>query len=305
MTISLLIFRQLCIMFLYLLVGFALYRGKIITAAGSKELASLLVYLIIPAVIIKSFCTARTAQTLSALGISAAVGILLLAVSMLIARFLFRNRPIEHFAAAFSNAGFMGIPLIQAALGDAALLYIVPFIAVLNLLQWTYGADVLRQDHAKMNLRGILLNPIMLGTAIGLLLFLTGLGTRLPDVLGTALNGVCAMNTPLAMLVLGMYLAKEKLLTLFTRKGLYAVSAVRLLLIPAVSALVLFVLPIDSTIKYAILIAAACPVGANVAVYAQLYDKDYAYASQTVVLSTLLSILSLPLIVLLGGAVCR
>jgi len=305
MTISLLIFRQLCIMFLYLLIGFALYRGKIITAAGSKELASLLVYLIIPTVIIKSFCTVRTSQTLAALGISAAVGILLLAVSILIAKVLFRNRPIEHFAAAFSNAGFMGIPLIQAALGDTALLYIVPFIAVLNLLQWTYGADVLRQSHEKMSLRNIILNPIMLGTAVGLFLFLTNLGTKLPDVLGTALNGVCAMNTPLAMLVLGTYLAKEKLSTLFTRGGLYTVSAVRLLLIPAASALVLLVLPIDSTIKYAILIAASCPVGANVAVYAQLYDKDYAYASQTVVLSTLLSILSLPLIVMLGGVVCR
>lgn len=301
MTISILIFRQLCIMFLYLLVGFVLYRGKIITAAGSKELASLLVHLIIPAVIINSFCRERTGQTLTALGISAAVGILLLVISILIAKVLFRNRPIEHFAAAFSNAGFMGIPLIQAALGDGALLYIVPLIAVLNLLQWTYGADVLRQDHAKTNLRSIFVNPIMLGTAIGLLIFLTNLGTKLPEVLGTALNGVCEMNTPLAMLVLGTYLAKEKLSTLFTRGGLYAVSAVRLLLIPAASALVLFVLPIDSTIKYALLIAASCPVGANVAVYAQLYDKDYAYASQTVVLSTLLSILSLPLVVQICG----
>jgi len=301
MTISILIFRQLCIMFLYLLVGFILYRGKIITAAGSKELASLLVHLIIPAVIINSFCRERTSQTLTALGISAAVGVLLLAVSILIAKVLFQNRPIEHFAAAFSNAGFMGIPLIQAALGDGALLYIVPLIAVLNLLQWTYGADVLRQDHAKTNPRSIFVNPIMLGTAIGLFLFFTNLGTKLPDVLGTALNGVCAMNTPLAMLVLGTYLAKEKLSTLFTRGGLYAVSAVRLLLIPAASALALFALPIDSTIKYALLIAASCPVGANVAVYAQLYDKDYAYASQTVVLSTLLSIFSLPLVVQICG----
>lgn len=258
MTISILVFRQLCIMFLYLLVGFVLYRGKIITAAGGKELASLLVYLIIPAVIIKSFCTARTGQTLAALGISAAAGILLLAVSMLVAKTLFRNRPIEHFAAAFSNAGFMGIPLIQAALGDTALLYIVPFIAVLNLLQWTYGADVLRQNHAKMNLRSILVNPIMLGTGIGLLLFLTNFGTNLPDVFGTALNGICTMNTPLAMLVLGTYLAKEKFSTRFTRGQLYAVSAARLLLIPAASVLVLLILPIDRTIKYALLIAASC-----------------------------------------------
>lgn len=87
---------------------------------------------------------------------------------------------------------------------------------------------------------------------INILIFqqLWNLGTKLPVVLGTALNGVCSMNTSLAMLVLGTYLAKVNFSTLFTKRGLYTVSAARLFLIPAASALVLFVLPIDSTIKY-------------------------------------------------------
>lgn len=290
-------------MFLYLLIGFILYRRRIITAAGSKELASLLVHLIIPAVIVKSFCVERTGDTIVSLGVSALVGALLLALSVVCAALIFRRRPIENFASAFSNAGFMGIPLIQSVLGDSALLYVVPMIAILNILQWTYGADVLRESRGKTNLRSIFLNPIMIGTLLGLALFFSGLGTKLPDVLNTALSGVCSMNTPLAMVVLGTYLAKEKLSALFTKGKLYVVSAVRLVLIPLLSLAVLFALPIDSGIKYALLIAASCPVGANVAVYAQLYDKDYAYAGQTVVLSTLLSIVSLPLIVLLGGYV--
>ncbi len=158
---------------------------------------------------------------------------------LLVAKLFFKNNPIENFATA-----------------------------VLNLLQWTYGTKVLQQssqDTSKLNLRSIFINPIMLGTVVGLLLFLTNVGTILPNVLKTALNGITAMNTPLALLI-----------------------------IPAISALILMLLHIESTIKYALLIVASCPVGANVAVYA--------YASKMVVLSTSFSILTLPIIVLLGGS---
>lgn len=125
----------------------------------------------------------------------------------------------------------------------------------------------------------------MLSALAGLLIFLLNLGTAVPSVLSTALGGISGMNTPLAMIVLGTYPGKGKLSSLFTRGGLYCVSAVRLLLIPALSVFVLLFLP----------------VGANTAVYAQLCGRDYAYAGQTVVLSTLFSLLTLPFVVMLGG----
>ncbi len=301
METSILILHQLCMMFLYLLTGFCLFRQKVLTAVGSRDIASLLVHLVIPAVIIRSFCVPFSKESLAALGISTAAGAVLLFLSVMIARLFFGRKPIEQFAAAFSNAGFMGIPLIQGALGAEAVIFTVPFIALLNFLQWTYGAGILRQKPVKKDLRSMLCNPIMIGTGLGIFLFLTNLGTQLPEVASSALNGVCELNTPLAMLVLGTYLAKERLGDLFTALPLYAVSLVRQLVIPAVSMLILAAVPIDSHIKYALLIAASCPVGANVAVYAQLYEKDYAYAGKTVVLSTLLSLLTLPVIVLAGS----
>ena len=136
---------------------------------------------------------------------------------------------------------------------------------------------------------------------VGFALFITGLGAKLPAVIRGAVSGVAGLNGPLAMIVLGVYLAQCDLKTTFTRPRLYGLSAVRLVLIPLVMLFLLLVVPIDSTIKLVLLTAAATPVGSNVAVYAQLHDADYPYACQTVALSTVLSVVTLPLVLALGN----
>ncbi len=146
-----------------------------------------------------------------------------------------------------------------------------------------------------------MLNPIMIGSILGLLLFVTGLGTKLPVILSGAISGVAALNSPIAMLVLGIYMAQASLKETFLSPRLYCLSGVRLLLVPAITLLMLIFIPASPMMKYVILIGAAAPVGANVAVYAQLYDKDYSYACQTVVVSTLLSIATLPVMTALAG----
>lgn len=292
--------QQLCIMFLYLVVGFALFRFKVITASGSRELAGLLVKLVIPAVIINSFCTEFSPQRLSTFGISALISALLLGIAILIARLFFQNRPIDNFAAAFSNAGFMGIPLVQAILGANAVFYIAPFVALLNFLQWTYGADVIREKRSPFSPKLLLWNPLAISMAVGIFIFVSGCGTKVPGVLKTAIEGVSGLNTPLAMMILGIYLAQEDLNKLFRDPALYWLCAVRLVIIPLVSLLTLRVLPVETDISLALLICASAPVGSNVAVYAQLNGRDYSYASRTVVLSTLLSLVALPAVTALS-----
>ena len=295
------VFQQTLTMAIYMLVGFALFKGGKITKEGSKSLANLLVWLIIPAVIINSFCVELSLEKLRALGLSALLAAVALAVSAAISHFAFKKSPVDNFAAAFSNCGFMGIPLVRAGFGDEAVFLLVGFVVLLNLLQWTYGAALLKGDKGAVSLKGVLLNPITVGTAVGVVLFVTGLGSRLPGVLGGAIGGLAALNSPIAMLVLGIYMAQTSLKETVTSPRLYVLSAVRLLLIPAVTLALLTPLPVDLTMKYVILLGASAPVGANVAVYAQLYGKDYSYACRTVVLSTVLSILTLPVLVAAAG----
>lgn len=298
MSLMLLTIGQLLIMTIYLIIGYILFRLNVISTAGSRDLAGLLVKLIIPAVIIQSFCTEFSVHRLQELAQSTLVAILLLGVAILVARVLYPKAPLESFGAAFSNAGFMGIPLVRAVLGSEAVFYIVPFVALLNLLQWTYGVDIICPNPTKRTFgqlsKKLLWNPPMVAIGIGLVIFVSGFGTALPSVLSTTLQGVCALNAPLAMMVLGVYLAKEKIITLFTSPALYGVCAVRLVLIPLISLGLLWCLPFPHEMGQAILICAAAPVGANVAVYAQLYEKDHAYASKMVVLSTIFSLLTLP-----------
>ena len=309
MSIVSLTVNQLLIMAIYMIIGYVLRRLNILTRAGSKDLAGMLVKLIIPAILINSFCEAYSPQRLMQLGQSTIIAALLLGLSILISRLIYRDKPLENFGASFSNAGFMGIPLVRAVFGPEAVFYIVPFVALLNVLQWTYGCDLLKGEKTGKTaaglIRQLLWNPPVVGIGIGVLIFLTRMGDALPSLAVTTLSGICALNTPLAMMVLGVYLADEKLLTVFTTPSLYVVSFIRLLLIPLLSVVLLRFLPFPADMGQAILLCAAAPVGANVAVYAQLYGKDYAHASKIVVLSTILSLLSLPLIAAVAALVLR
>ena len=294
------VLQQTLTMGLYMLIGVALFRFHKITEEGSRSIATLLLWMVIPSTIIDSFCVSFSAQKLSLLGVSCLLGFLCLMVALLIARILFHKKPIEQFAATFSNAGFIGIPLIRASLGNEAVFYLVGMIILLNLMQWTYGVSILRGERGRVSLRQFLLNPVSVSAVIGLILFFTGIGSRLPRMLSGCISGIAALNAPLAMLVLGVYLAQTELRTLCTSRKLYLVSGVRLLLIPLVTMLILHFIPVDPLIRKTLLIATAAPAGANTAIYAQVHGADYRHACQTVTQSTVLSIGTLPFILMIS-----
>lgn len=304
MEVVTLLISQIIIMFLYMILGFVLFKGKKISKEGSASMATLLVWLIIPTVVIRSFCVEPTQERIVGLLLSIAAAVVAQGLSMLMSHVFFKKRPIDNFAAAFSNAGFIGIPLVKATVGDEAVFYIAFFVAMLNILQWVYGVAVITEKKMTVS-KSTVMHPLILGTVFGLVLFFTGLGVKLPAVISNTLSGISALNAPLAMLIMGVYLAQADMRSLWTDKNLYLLGFVRLVLIPVLTLLVLWgmqlLIPaLNSTIVLALLIAAIAPVGANVAVYAQLHGKDYVYASKTVVLSTLLSLVTMPLIVLVA-----
>lgn len=287
--------KQIVIMFLYMGMGVVMYRRKLISREGSKSMAHLLLYCVLPCVIIRSFYIQRTPENTEGLLISmvAAAGILVL--SMVVSGILLRKTPIDNFGAAFSNAGFMGFPLITSLLGEHAVFYAAGFVALLNGLQWTYGQWLLTGDRRQISILAVVKNPIILSLGAGLLLFLTGL--PLPGIITDTVNALAALNAPVAMLVLGVYMAQADIKKMFTLPRLYLASAVRLVVIPLLSLVVL--LPVtgrNPSLGMALLLAASAPVGSNVAVYAQKLDMDYTYAVELVCVSTMLSVISMPLL---------
>lgn len=294
------VLRQIVIMFVYMAIGGLLFQKGLITKEGSKSLANLLLYAVLPCVVVKSFCVARTPERVSGLLVSflAALGILLLA--MAVSHLLFKKNPIDDFGAAFSNAGFMGFPLVAAVQGSEAIFYAAGFVALLNALQWTYGQSLISGDPSYRSPKAILKNPLVLSLLLGILIFCFEF--PVPAIASDLLAALAALNAPLAMVILGVYLAQTDAKTLFNDPHLYVVAAARLVLIPLLTVLMLKLLPAQyAAITTTLVIVAAAPIGSNVAVYAQKLGKDYAYAVRGVCLSTLLSAITMPLLMLFAN----
>jgi len=303
MDMALIILKQTLTMAIYMAVGWCLFKCGKITLDGSKTLATLLMWLIIPVVVIRAFCVEFSMDKLMMLGQSFLLSAVALFISTNLSKLIFRKNAIDRFSAAFSNAGFIGIPLVTAALGEEAVFFLCGMLVFVNLLQWHWGEKVIGGQEAKLSLKMIKTNPFILATLIGLLLFVTGLGTKLPGVISGAMKGIADLNGPLAMLILGVYLAQTKITTLITTPKLYLISAVRLWLMPLMTVLVFSLFPIDNTIRMAVLISSSTAVGSNVAVYAQMHGGDYPYACKIVALCTTISIVMMPLFIVVATAV--
>ena len=291
--------QQLLTMLVYIAIGFTLFRLGLISREGSRALTNLLLYVVLPCVIVRAFFLDRTPETTRLILVSFAVGAGLLALAMAVSALLFRRRPVDNFGASFSNAGFIGIPLITAVLGADSVCYITGMIAMLNVLQWTYGQALLSGDPRRMAPTAVLKSPLVWAFLLGLAAFASGL--RPPALLSNCMGAIAGCNAPLAMIVLGVFLGQMTLREIFGDVRAYVCCAVRLLLIPLLSLFLMRLLPARfEAVCMPLLIAAAAPVGSNVASYAQKLDLDYAYASKIVCLSTLLSVVTLPALLLLA-----
>lgn len=299
MSTALLLFQQVIMMFILAGVGYVLFRRNIISLEGSKTLGNILIHISLPCVIISSFLKEFSLQRLIGLGISALMAALVLVISMIVSRLAFRKDGLAAFAAAFANPGFFGVPIIAALLGNEKVFYIAPFIAFLNLLQWTWGVSLLTGNKGSLSAKSVLTAPFMIAILVGFFFFVTQI--PMPGIISQAINYIAGLNTPLAMFAIGVYLAQADVKHMFLRRSLYGISLVRLVVIPLIALALLSLVPNTfSDLKIAVLIASACPTGSNVAVYAHLYNGDYPYAVETVIVSTIFSVVTMPLIMQLA-----
>lgn len=183
--------RQIAVMFILMGAGYILYKSKKISNAGSREMGTILLYLVIPAVIINSFCIERNAENMNYFLSSSLVSLIAAGIACAVSWFAFgRKDGIACFSSAFSNAGFIGIPLVTAAVGPQAVMFVSTMIVLVNLLQWTFGVFVLTGDRSAMSPQKVLTNPTTIGLCIGLAVFL--LKISIPDFGRSILTSVTA-----------------------------------------------------------------------------------------------------------------
>ena len=295
------LFKQVLIMYILMFFGYFAYKKKLLSDQGSKEIGNILVSIVIPVIVISNFCIERTDEKVIELLHASIITFICMIICFVISIGVFHSRNrIDEFSSAFSNAGFIGIPLVQSIFGDNAIFYISILIVLVGVFQWTYGVYTITDDKKFININKIIRNPIMISVFIGLIIF--SLNIKMPPLINTIFTQIGAMNTPLAMMVCGVYLAQSDIASIIKKKHVYVVSLFRLIIIPLITILFLKFIPIgNSTMKLSILLACAAPVGANVAIFASLYDKDYKRGIENVCVSTLLCILTLPFIMYIAS----
>ena len=298
----LILLRQIAIMALLMAVGIYLSRKGFLSPQGTKDLGAILLRIIIPCVIVKSYITTYSRERLLELALSAGLALVAFILAMGIAYLVYgKRRRIENFASAFCNAGFIGIPLAQAVIGDEGVFYMVASVALLNLFQWTYGVYIMTDRKDSIRAKTIVKNPVVIAIVVGIALFLSRL--PVPGIVTSTLGYIAGMNTPVAMILMGTYMAKLPWRKLLDKRA-YGCVLLRLVVIPAVVLAVFWALPISNqNVALAAYLAAATPVGANICVFAQQYDCDYEFSVVTVCLSTVLSIVTVPLMVSLAQMV--
>ena len=301
MDLVVVLIKQNLVMLVYMMIGFVLFKKKMLGKQGSADLSRVLLYVVLPVSIMRAYIVDYSVEMLKALGFSFLAAVIALALSVVVTRLLFHStEPVERFGTAFSNAGFIGIPLIQMTMGQEAVFYASSFIALLNIAQWTYGVVLFTGTKESLSFRKIRTNPIILAFLAGVVLFF--LPIKLPETVSGMISTIATMNGPIAMIVLGTYLAQLPLKEVFRGWIVYRASLVRLLVVPVLTVLAFALLPSQfHDMKLAVLISASAPIGSNVAIFAQLYDQDYTLAVREVCVTTVLSIASMPLVMMLAN----
>ena len=292
---------QVLTLFLMIGVGFAISRLKKIKDSSIPDITWLMTRVSLPCAIIRSLMVDNSPEFLRSISYAFVVITVITLAAAFLSQLCYRKRAKEQrtvlqMGMVYGNSAFMGIALVQAVLGEGAVIYatlIVIVETILMLLQCE-----LTMSEGKPSIRKALLTPGVIGFVIGMTRLL--LNIKLPAPITSTITTMSGMNTPLAMIIVGMQMGKVDLRTIFTQKDLYSCALFKLVLQPA--ALSLLLLPVGlAPIAYStIVICKGTTQAAVIAAYAQDHGQDAVLGSQLIALTSILQILTLPLIAVLA-----
>ena len=301
--ISLILAKKILSLFLVMALGIVLVRCGIVRSQDSKVLSMISLYLVMPCVIISSFQVEYQPEILNGLLLALAASALLHLVLIVVVGFLgkvLKLDGVEETSLIYSNAGNLIIPIVTAILGKEWVIYTSAFLSVQLFLLWSHAKMKLCGEKG-IDLKKILTNINMIAIAAGALLY--WFRVVLPAPLQNTMSTVGNMMGPMGMLLAGMAIAEKPLREVFCTRRNYLPTVLRLVVCPLVVLVLLWVCHASSwvadgkNILMTVYLAAITPACATVTSMAQLYDRDAAHSSALYVLTTLLSIVSMPVMI--------
>lgn len=318
------------IFFVMMTPGIIMKKCKLSTDGFGKGLSNLVLYIAQPALILRSYLRAYDSKILVNMIYVFVFSVITHVIFTVVTLLCFKKSPdgrrrMLRFATIFSNAAFMGMPLIESVIGSEALIYASIYNITFNGFLWTLGVYICTAnrdidgdgvddgEHMRkndgINFVKVLFHPTMLAAFIGLVCFFFSFDASSDSLpiyskfIVEVLDGLKSLVAPLSMVVLGLRLAEIDLKGFFKDKDLYVCLALRHVLLPgavfAVMRVAAIFLDIHMDVMTSILIMATAPVATSATMFAEKYDCDSAYVSKIVAVSTIISIATMPLMALL------
>lgn len=306
--------QQVAILYVIVAVGFLADKLKLFRQETALACTNLLFYVVTPCKVVQSFLSMEfSPQNARDLFIAAGCGILLHAIAALCSTFLFRKTQAQRaavfqYASAYGNCGYMALPLANAVLGEKGVFFCSVVIMTFQLFAFSHGAYLMtRCDEKSKNTKSslpldwkkLLTNPGIISVLAGLPLFL--LQVKLPLVIASPVDYIASLNTPLAMLMFGTYIANTQLRATLKEWRILGVAAFKLLLLPALLLVLLRLLGIGGILLQSIILSAAAPPANNTVLFAAKYGRDAGLAAQVVSAVSLLSIVTMPVMIGFAG----
>lgn len=313
---AIVIFQQMMVLFGMMLVGFFCYKWDWIDDHSYGKLSKIVVNILNPLLVIDGVLGKSRDDSFYNLLTNLVMVILyfvfLIIISIPVVKIIRpekENIGVYRLMMIFSNVGFMGIPVISALYGSDVIIYIVFYMLGYNFLLYTYGIILARssakpayaENHNsngsfKENLKAII-NPGTIAGIIAIILFVCKIQVAAPMTSFIKYLSQCVV--PFSMILIGASMAQQELKTIFKDVRMYWFLLIRLILIPVIMALCVRNLPIDSQILGVFILMLAMPVGSIVVLVAMEQGADSACCTRGSVISTLLSIITIPVIALL------
>lgn len=301
--ISLLLMKQIAKLFLIMAMGFVLVKTRLMKVEESKSLSMVVIYLIMPCVIINAFQVKYTESIRNGLILAFVAAALIHVVLIILAKVLeriFYLDAVEKASVMYSNAGNLIIPIVTSVLGKEWVIYSSAFLSVQIILLWTHGRMVLCEER-KIDLKKILLNINMITIFFGILLFVIRI--QLPDIITETMESVSVMIGPTSMVVTGMLIGNISFKQVFAYKRIYLITFLKMIVCPIIILLLLKyggmanILPDGKMILLISLLATITPSASTVTQMAQIYEKNAEYASIINVVTTIVCIVTMPIMV--------
>ncbi len=291
---------QVFILFILIMLGFFGGKKKMITKEGVKCINDIMLYFVTPCVIINAFQREYDPTLLKSLLLSILAAVISHVVCY-IAGFIFIHdkdeaaKRTKRFAIAYSNCGFMALPLLDALLGSEGVFYGAGYLTVFNILVWSYGQYTIGKGKEGFEIKKAFLNPGVIASIIGFIFFVTSF--ELPVLVIEPIKYLAALNTPVPMLIIGYTISSFAINEQLNIKGEILTLVSRLILCPMILLGILYLMGIRGTLLVASIVSASAPVAAISTMFSIKYEGDVRLASKMVAVSSLFSIITMTVIV--------